>query len=328
MTLARRHFIKLFGGATAAWPLTARAQQPSMPVIGFLAGPTAGVSRSLLAGFRQGLRQTGYVEGQNIHIAFRWAEGRYDRFPKLAAELVGLKVAAIAAFSPAAALAAISATKAIPIVFISSADPVNLGLVASLNRPGGNATGVAFLLSELVGKQFELLRELLPKARVTGLLVNPTSPTAEIQLRDVPTAARALGLQILVQHAGSDRDLDTAFATLVQQRAEGLVVPSDPFFFGRREHLAELATHHALPAMYPDREYVADGGLISYGTSLTEAYRQAGVYIGRILKGDKPADLPIQQAVKTELIINLQTAKALGVEMPLSLLMRVNEAIE
>jgi putative ABC transport system substrate-binding protein len=228
--MRRRDVIALLGGAAAA-PLAARAQQ-AMPVIGFLAGPSAGASRSPLAGFRQGLRQTGYIEGQNVHIAFRWAEGRYDRFPEMAAELAGLPVAVIAAFSPAAALAAISATKTIPIVFISSADPVKLGIVASLSRPGGNATGVAFFDSELVGKQFELLHELMPKATIIGLLVNPTSPSAEFHLRDIPVATRALGLQIVVQNASRDGDLDTAFAALAQQRAGALVVPSDPFFYG------------------------------------------------------------------------------------------------
>ena len=297
-------------------------------MIGFLAGPTASASKSPLAGFRQGLRQTGYVEGQNVHIAFRWAEGRYDRFPELAAELASLPVAVIAAFSPAAALAALSATKTIPIVFITSVDPVKLGIVASLNRPGGNATGVAFFDSELVGKQLELLRELLPKSAVIGLLVNPTSPSTETHLRDIPAATQAFGLQIIVQNASSERDLDTAVATLVQQRASGLVIPSDPFFYQAREQLAALAARHALPAIYPDREYVADGGLMSYGASVTDAYRQAGVFTGRILKGDKPADLPVQQAVKVELVVNLKTAKTLSIEMPLSLLMRITETIE
>jgi putative tryptophan/tyrosine transport system substrate-binding protein len=325
--LKRRKFITLLGGA-AAWPLAARAQQAGMPVIGFLAGPTASASKPAVAGFRQGLRQTGYVEGQNCHIAFRWAEGRYDRFPELAGELAGLPVAVLAAFSPAAALAAIAATKTIPIVFITSEDPVRLGLVASLNRPGGNATGVAFFNTELVGKQFELLRELLPKSAVVGLLVNPASPSAATHVRDIPAATQALGLQIVVQNASSERDLETAFAALVQQKAGGLVIPSDPFFFGQREQLAALAARHALPAIYPDREYVADGGLMCYGASVTEAYRQAGVFTGRILKGDKPADLPVQQAVKVELVVNLKTAKALGLEMPLSMLMRITETIE
>jgi putative ABC transport system substrate-binding protein len=323
----RRAFITLLGGATA-WPLAARAPQSAIPVIGFLAGSTASANKSPLAGFRQGLRQTGYVEGQNAHIAFRWAEGRYDRFSELAAELAALPVAVIAAFSPGAALAAISATKTIPIVFITSADPVKAGMVASLNRPGGNATGVAFLDSELVGKQFEILHELLPKSAVIGLLVNPANPNAATHMRDIPAAMQALGLQIVVQNASGETDLEAAVASLVQRRAGGLAVPSDPFFYGRREQLIALAARHALPAIYPDREYVADGGLMSYGASVTDAYRQAGVFTGRILKGDKPADLPVQQAVKVELVVNLNTAKTLSIEMPLSMLMRITETIE
>jgi putative ABC transport system substrate-binding protein len=324
----RREFITLLGGAAAAWPLAARAQQPAMPVIGFLAGPSAGESRSNLAGFRQGLRQAGYVEGQNVHIAFRWAEGRYDRFPEMAAELVDLPAAVIVAFGGPAALAAIAATKTIPIVFSVAIDPVELGLVASFNRPGGNATGVANLAGELVGKQFELLREMLPRAAVMGLLVNPTSVNAKTQLAAMSVARQAFGLQIVVQNASTERDLETAFATFAQQRTGALVVASDPFFYGRREQLVALAARHALPAIYYDREYVADGGLMSYGPSITDAYRQAGVFTSRILKGDKPGDLPVQQAVKIELVINLQTAKALGLEMPLSLLLRINEVIE
>jgi ABC-type uncharacterized transport system substrate-binding protein len=325
--IGRREFIALLGGA-AAWPLAARAQQGGMPVIGFLSGLTAGTAKATVVAFRQGLRQTGYVAGQNVHIAFRWAEGRFERFPELAAELVRLNVSVIDAFSPGAALAAVSATKVLPIVFISSVDPVNLGIVASLNRPGGNATGVAFFESELVGKQFELLRELLPKAAMIGFIVNPSSPSAATHLRDVPAVAQALGLQIVVQKVSSERDLDTAFAAFVEQRANGVVIPSDPSFYSWREQFTTLAARHALPAMYPNRDFVAEDGLMSYGTSLTDAYRQAGVYTGRILKGDKPADLPVEQAVKTELIVNLKTAKALGIEMPLSLLMRINEAIE
>ena len=326
--MRRREFITLFGGATAVWPLAARAQQTAMPVIGFLAGPSAGESRSNLAGFRQGLRQVGYVEGQNVHIAFRWAEGRYDRFPEMAAELVGLPVAVIVAFSGPAALAAMAATNKIPIVFSVAVDPVKLGLVASFNRPGGNATGVANLAGELVGKQFELLREMLPRVAVMGLLVNPTSVNAETQLAAAAVTRQALGLQIVVQNASIDRDLEPTFATFAQQRTAALVVASDPYFYGRREQLVALAARHSLPAIYYDREYVADGGLMSYGPSITDAYRQAGVFTGRILKGDKPGDLPVQQAIKIELVINLQTAKALGLEMPLSLLLRINEVIE
>jgi putative ABC transport system substrate-binding protein len=327
--MKRRDFITLLGGAAAAWPLAARAQQPGkMPVIGFLAGPSAGESRSNLVGFRQGLRQVGYVEGQNVHIAFRWAEGRYDRFPEMAAELAGLPVAVIVAFGGPAALAAIAATNKIPIVFSVAVDPVKLGLVASFNRPGGNATGIANLAGELVGKQFELLREMLPRVAVMGLLVNPTSVNAETQLAAAAVARQALGLQIVVQNASTDRDLEASFATFAQQRTGALVVASDPYFYGRREQLVALAARHALPTIYYDREYVADGGLMSYGPSITDAYRQGGVFTGRILKGDKPGDLPVQQAIKIELVINLQTAKALGVEMPLSLLLRINEVIE
>ena len=326
--MRRRDVITLLGGAAATWPLAARAQQPVMPVIGFLAGPSAGESRSNLAGFRQGLRQVGYVEGQNVHIAFRWAEGRYDRFPEMAAELVGLPVAVIVAFGGPAALAAIAATKTIPIVFSVAVDPVRLGLVASFNRPGGNATGVANLAGELVGKQFELLREMLPRVAVMGLLVNPTSVNAETQLAAAAVARQVLGLQIVVQNASTDRDLEPSFATFAQQQTGALVVASDPYFYGRREQLVALAARHALPAIYYDREYVADGGLMSYGPSITDAYRQSGVFTGRILKGDKPGDLPVQQAIKIELVINLQTAKALGIEMPLSLLLRINEVIE
>jgi len=325
--MRRREFITLLGGAAATWPLAASAQQAAMPVIGFLAGPSAAESKSNLAGFRQGLRQVGYVEGQNVHIAFRWAEGRYDRFPEMAAELVGLPVAVIVAFGGPAAQTAIAATNKIPIVFSVAADPVKLGLVASFNRPGGNATGVANLAGELVGKQFELLREMLPRVAVMGLLVNPTSGNAETQLAAASVAREALGLQIVVQNASADRDLEPTFGTFAQ-RTGALVVASDPYFYGRREQLVALAARHALPAIYYDREYVADGGLMSYGPSITDAYRQAGVFTGRILKGDKPGDLPVQQAIKIELVINLQTAKALGVEMPLSLLLRINEVVE
>jgi putative ABC transport system substrate-binding protein len=323
----RRAFIGLLGGA-AAWPLAARAQQPRTPVIGVLVGAPSGASRANVTGFRQGLRQAGYVEGQNAHLAFRWADGRYDRLGEMATELVGLPVDVIAAFGPAPTKAAIAATSTIPIVFALSADPVKLGFVASLNRPGGNATGLTFLGSELVAKQFEMLRELLPAATVIGLLVNPTSPAVESHLRDVTAVMRLLGVQVVVQKASRDLELDAAFAAFVRERAGGVVVPSDPFFYGRREQLVALAARHALPAIYADREYVADGGLMSYGTSITDAYRQAGLFAARILKGDKPADLPVQQATKVELTVNLATTRALGIEMPLSLLMRISEAIE
>src|SRR2546430_10525360 len=326
--MRRREFITLIGGA-AAWPVAAYAQQAGkLPVIGFLAGPSAGESRSNLAGFRQGLRQAGYVEGQDVHSAFRWAEGRYDRFPEMAAELTDLPVTVIVAFSGPAALAAVAATKTIPVVFSVAVDPVELGLVASFNHPGGNATGVANLAGEVVGKQFELLREMLPRVAMMGLLVNPTSVNAKTQLAAMSVARQAVGLQIAVQNASTERDLETAFGMFAQQGTGALVVASDPFFYGRREQLVALAARHALPTIYYDREYVADGGLMSYGPSITDAYRQAGVFTGQILKGDNPGDLPVQQAVKIELVINLQTAKALGIEMTLSLLLRINEVIE
>jgi putative tryptophan/tyrosine transport system substrate-binding protein len=323
----RRNFIALTS-AMAACPVRARAQQSPIPVIGFVSGASAVASKATLGGFRQGLRQTGYVEGQNAHIAFRWADGRLSLLPELAAELAGLPVAVIAALGAPAARAALSATKTIPIAFASATDPVRLGLVASLNRPGGNATGVVWLATELLGKQFELLREMLPRASTMGLLVNPSSANAEVQLASVPIVAKALGLEVIVQNAVQDRDLEPAFEKLMQQRIQGLVVASEAFFYTLRAELIALAARHALPVMYYDREYVADGGLISYGTSIVDAHRQAGVLTGRMLKGDKPGDLPVQQAIKTDLVINLQTAKALGIEMPLSLLMRVTETIE
>jgi len=324
--MKRRDFVALLSGASFAWPLAARGQ--SMPVIGFLAGSLASAATVPVADFRQGLRQTGYVEGQNLHIAFRWAEGHYERYPELAAELASLNVSAITAIGAPAALAAIAATRTIPIAFISSVDPVKVGLVESFNRPGGNATGVAFLDSELVGKQFELARELLPKATVVGFLVNPKSANAETQLATAMAAKQAFGLDIVVENASTKRDLETAFAAFAQRQVAALVVGSDPFFYSERVLLAALAAQRALPAIYYDREYVTAGGLMSYGASVTDAYRQAGVFTGRFLKGDKPADLPVQQAVKVELIVNLKAAKALGTEMPLSLLLRINETIE
>jgi len=324
----RREFITLLGGAAAAWPLAAHAQQAAIPVIGFLAGTFASAAEVPLAGFRQGLRQTGYVEGQNLHIAFRWAEGRYERLPQLASELANLNVSVITAIGAQAALAAVAATKMIPIAFISSVDPVKMGLVKSFNRRDGNATGVAFLESELVSKQFELLRELMPKATVMGLLVHPKSTNAETQLESVTVAKQALGLEIAVANASTERDLEQAFAAFAQRGVAAFVIGSDPFFYSQRARLAVLASQHALPAIYYDREYVAAGGLMSYGASLVDAYRPAGVFTGRMLKGDKPADLPVQQVVKIELIVNLTTANALGIDMPLSMLMRINETIE
>jgi putative ABC transport system substrate-binding protein len=329
--MKRREFISLLAGtaaASVAWPLTARAQQPAMPVIGFLSPSSAQRTAQLLAAFRQGLNEIGYAEGRTVTIEYGWADGQSDRLPALAAELLRRKVAVFATGGPAAALAAKAASTTIPLVFVSSSDPVQLGLVASFNRPGGNATGVSFIASELVAKQSELLHQLVPNAAVIGVLVNPTSANAEVQLKDVPAAARTLGLEIVVQNASSERDFDAAFAALVQQRAGALVVGSDPLFYTRRQQLAAMATRHALPAIYADREYAEAGGLMSYGTSIAAAFRQAGVYTGRILRGEQPAELPVMQATKFDLTINLITAKALGITVPPGLLVAADEVIE
>jgi putative tryptophan/tyrosine transport system substrate-binding protein len=322
----RRDFITLLGGG-ATWPLAARAQQPTMPVIGFLNSSSAREYGYVAAAFGQGLKDTGYVEGRNVLVEYRWAEDHYDRLPTLAADLVRRQVIAITANTQAAP-AAKAATATIPIVFITAGDPIRDGLVASLNRPGGNLTGVGILSVELGPKRLELLRELAPTATVIALLINPTSPTAEVQSRNMQAAARNLGLQLHVLHASTERDFDTAFASLAQLRAGGLVIGADAFFVSRSEQLAELALRHAVPAIYQFRAFAAAGGLMSYGSNVTDAYRLAGVYTGRILKGEKPADLPIQQSTKVELIINLKTAKALGLTVPLPLSGRADELIE
>ena|SRR5262245_7716435 len=326
--IRRREFITLLGGAAAAWPLAASAQRPAMPVVGFLSPASAQRAAQPLAAFRQGLNEMGYTEGRTVAIEYGWADGQSDRLPTLAVELVRRKVAVFATGGPAAALAAKAASTTIPIVFVTSSDPVQLGLVASFNQPGGNATGVSFLASELVAKESELLRQLVPQATVIGLLVNPTSANAEIQLKDVPAAAHTLGLKIVVLNASGERDFDAAFAALVQQRAGALVVGSDPLFYNRRQQLAAMAARHAIPAIYADREYAEAGGLMSYGTSLAAAFRQAGVYAGRILRGEKAADLPVVQATKFELVINVQTARMLGLTIPPSLLAIADEVIE
>jgi putative ABC transport system substrate-binding protein len=327
--MRRREFVTLLGGA-ATWPLAARAQQPAMPVIGFLGGESPDLWANYIRAFQQGLRETSYVEGHNVAIEYRWAEGRSDRLPALAAELVRRQVTVIAApGSTPAALAAKAATATIPIVFVIGADPVGIGLVASLARPGGNVTGVVTLNVEIAQKRLELLHELFPTATSFALVVNPTNPAlAEPVARDLQAAARMLRVTLHVLHASSDPELDAVFATATQLRTAGLVIGPDFFFNGRIEQLAVLAVRHALPAVYQWREFTAAGGLLSYGGSVTDVYRQAGVYTGRILKGQKPADLPVQQTTKVELFINLKTAKALGLTVPTALLVRADEVIE
>jgi putative tryptophan/tyrosine transport system substrate-binding protein len=326
--MRRREFVRFVGGIIIAWPFAARAQQKAMPVIGYLNSTSPEFNAPNLAAFRQGLSDTGYVEGQNVAIEYRWAEGRYDRLPGLAADLVTRKVDVIvAAGGTPAARAAKSATSTIPIIF-NSADPVGAGLVASFARPGGNLTGVSLLTIELMAKRLELLSELVPQARVIALLVNPTNPITERITSDVQEAAHTKGVQLLILKASSESEIDAAFASLVQQHADALVVSTDPFFGSRSEQLVALASRHAVPAIYEWREFAAAGGLISYGPSLMAAVRQVGIYAGKILKGAKPADLPVQQPTTFELVINLKTAKALGLTVPQSMLMRADEVIE
>jgi putative ABC transport system substrate-binding protein len=326
--MIRRAFITLVGGA-AVWPLSARAQQPAMPLIGYLGAQSPAAFASRVRAFRQGLGETGYAEGRNVAIEFRWAEGQHNRLSALAADLVSRQVAVIVAPGGApAALAAKSATTTIPIVFEMGADPIAMGLVGSLNRPGGNLTGVSSLNVEVTPKRLEILHELVPTAAVLAVLVNPTSPTADSQLRNLQAAANTLGLQLHVLHASTERDFDTVFATLLRLRAGGLVVASDTFFATHSEQLAALTVRHAVPAIHQSRDFSTAGGLTSYGGSFVESHRQAGVYTGRIIKGDKPADLPVQQVTKVELFVNLKTAKTLGVTVPLPLLARADEVIE
>ena len=325
--MRRREFITLIGGAAATWPLAARAEQPALPVIGFLNGGSAWEYARAAAAFRQGLSETGYVEGHNVLVEYRWAEGHYERLPELAADLVRRQVTLIAANTQAVP-AAKAATTTIPIVFATSADPVAAGFVASLNRPGGNVTGASSLSVEIGPKRLQLLHEMVPTATVMAVLINPTNPNAEAQSRAMQAAARDIGLQLHVLHATTERDFDTAFATLVQLRAGALVIGADVFLSNRSEQLAALALRHTVPAIFLYREFVAAGGLMSYGESARDSFRLSGVYAGRILKGEKPADLPVLQATKFQLIINLKTAKALGLTVPLPLLGQADEVIE
>jgi putative ABC transport system substrate-binding protein len=325
--MKRRTFITLLGGAAAAWPVAARAQS-SMPVVGFLNSLSSAETSDFVGAFGQGVAQAGLVEGKSVRFEYLFADGVYQRLPEMAAEFVRRNVAVIAAGAPPAALAAKAATTTIPIVFVVGFDPVMAGLVASYNRPGGNATGVCLITSPLAQKRLELIFELMPKARNISMLVNPTFRDTAIEVQDAQTAASANGRQLRTVNAGTAAEIDSAFALIHEQGADALIVTSDPFFLTQRQQLTALAARHGIPAVYPFREFVAAGGLMSYGASLAGAYRQAGLYAGRILKGEKPADLPVVQPVTFEMVINLVTAKALGLDVPPTLLARADEVIE
>jgi putative ABC transport system substrate-binding protein len=327
--MRRREFITFLGGTAVAWPLAASAQQWAMPVIGFLGSGSPQSDAFRVAAVRQGLIEAGYVEGRNVAFEYRWAEDQYERLPALAAELVRREVAVIISIGGiTSAVAAKSSTATIPIVFATGGDPIKLGLVASLNRPGGNITGVNFLTDTLVAKEFEVLRETAPRTGLIGFLVNPTSANGEAETKNVLAAAKSVGQKLLVVHAHTDNELEAAFVALVQQHAGALVVAGDAFFLSRRNKLVELAARQSMPAIYNLREYAVAGGLMSYGTSITGAHRIAGFYAGRILKGEKPAELPVQQSTKVELVTNLKTAKALGLTVPPQIVARADEVIE
>ena len=326
--MIRREFITLLGSAAAAWPVASRAQQAAMPVIGFLSARSPDDMMKLLAAFRSGLRETGYVEGRNVMIDFRAAEGRYDRLPGLAAELIARRVAVIVSPAMAPTLTAKAATTTIPIVFLTGADPVQFGLVASLNRPGGNLTGLAVLTNTLVPKQLEMLHELVPAATLVAFLVNPKNPISENDTKDLQAAASVTRQKILALNASTESDINDAFAALTQQGANALLVQTDPLFNGLHHHIAGLAARYRVPAVLSLREFVEAGGLMSYGTDLADAYRQLGLYAGKIIKGAKPSDLPVEQSVKVELLINVRAAKALGLSIPPSLLALADEVIE
>ena len=327
--MKRREFIGLISGVAATWPLVVRAQRPAIPVIGYLSSASPQGHASYLAGFHEGLREGGFIEGQNVTIEYRWANGQYQRLPELAADLVRRHVALIAAGSTPAALAAKAATKTIPIVFEMAGDPVRIGLVAGLDRPGGNVTGVANMNIQMTPKRLQLLHEAVPSAKVLALLVNPANSTvAETQSREAFSVAPTLGVDLHVLHASTERDLDAVFANLIQSRAGGLVIAAEPLFSSLNKQFAELTVRHAVPAITGGRDFVAAGGLLSYGADTRQAYRLAGIYTGQVLKGEKPANLPIQQSTKVELVINLKTAKVLGLDIPNTLIGRADEVIE
>jgi putative ABC transport system substrate-binding protein len=327
--IRRRDVITLLGGAAVAWPLTARAQQSASPTIGYLSTRSPGEAKYVTDAFAQGLNETGYVEGRNLAIEYRWAELQYDRLPALASDLVRRKVVVIAAVGGIhSGLAAKAATSTIPIVFVSAGDPVTFGLVASLNRPGANVTGISMITVALAPKRLELLHELVPAPAVIAMLANPTSPYVELETKDVMASARALGREVQVLNASTGPEIDTAFTTVAQQGIRALLVSGDPFFDSQRDRLIVLAAHHAIPAIYQWREFPMIGGLMSYGTSILDAYRQSGIYVGKILKGAKPADLPVMQPTKFEFVINLRTSKALGIEISSKLLTFADEVIE